>query len=78
MKNNMTLDELIDAKYAARQRRDDKTLNRLERRENRAETMIGTLCRMGREVCYIFPQGGSYREGGKLELIAFLIRNNYA
>lgn len=40
--------------------------------------MIGELCREGKTVYYVWPQGGKYREGSVSELIAFLLRNNYA
>lgn len=50
----------------------------LGKREDKAEQMIGELCRDGKKVLYVYPAGGKYREGSRLELIAFLIRNNYA
>ena len=50
----------------------------MEKHEAIAEKMIGTLCRDGQEVYYVFPQGGKYREGSWYELISFLIRNKYA
>lgn len=28
--------------------------------------------------CYVYPVGGKYREGSRADLIAFLVRNNYA
>ena len=33
--------------------------------------------RDGKTVYYVSPQGGKYREGSRLELVAFLVRNNY-
>jgi len=50
----------------------------LSAREDRAEEMLGQLMRDGKTVYYVSPVGGKYREGGRLELIAFLVRNNYA
>lgn len=50
----------------------------LSKREDKAEEMIGQLQREGKTVFYVWPQGGKYREGSRLELIAFLVRNNYA
>ncbi|MEM8519467.1 hypothetical protein [Janthinobacterium sp. CAN_S7] len=50
----------------------------LSAREDIAEQMLGQLMREGKVVYYVWPQGGKYREGTRLNLIAFLIRNNYA
>jgi len=50
----------------------------LSAREDIAEQMLGQLMREGKVVYYVWPQGGKYREGMRLDLIAFLIRNNYA
>ena len=50
----------------------------LSKREEDAEQMLGKLTRDGKEVFYVWPQGGKYREGQRSELIAFLVRNNYA
>lgn len=50
----------------------------LGKREEAAEAMVGQLVRDGKIVFYVWPQGGKYREGTRLELIAFLVRNNYA
>jgi len=52
--------------------------DRLNAREDRAEEMLGQLMRNGKIVYYVMPSGGKYREGTRLELIAFLVRNNYA
>jgi len=57
---------------------EDRFLERREKREQAAERMIGELCREGETVYYVCPQGGKYREGSESELIAFLLRNNYA
>lgn len=50
----------------------------LGKREDAAEAMLGKLVRDGKVVFYVWPQGGKYREGSRLDLIAFLVRNNYA
>lgn len=50
----------------------------LSEREDKAEEMLGQLQRDGKTVFYVWPHGGKYREGTRLELIAFLVRNNYA
>ncbi|AGR48073.1 hypothetical protein PHIM7_343 [Sinorhizobium phage phiM7] len=48
-----------------------------EKLEARAEQMIGELCRDGCPVYYVMHAGGRYREGARVELVDFLIRNNY-
>jgi hypothetical protein len=68
----------LDARYSRRMAAEDRALGRLEKREAAAEKMIGELVRDGKEVCYVYPPGGKYREGSRADLIAFLIRNNYA
>lgn len=50
---------------------------RVARKED-AEKMIGELCREGKPVYYVMPVGGRYREGTKVDLADFLVRNNYA
>lgn len=52
-------------------------LDALNAREDEAESMLGNLVRDGKVVYYVFPVGGRYREGSRLDLIAFLVRNNY-
>ena len=64
----------LETRQLRRMRSEDKYLTQLERREERAATMIGEL-NSGK--FYIYPVGGKYREGTVGELIAFLIRNNY-
>lgn len=65
----------LEARQARRMAAEDRYLARIEKREAAAETMIGELS-SGK--CYVFPVGGKYREGTRGELVAFLIRNNYA
>ncbi len=71
----MNIDQQLNATQARRMASNDRYLARLERREVAAEQMIGELS-SGK--CYVWPQGGKYREGNRAELISFLIRNNYA
>ena len=74
----MDIEKMLNVKEARRFAAEDRFLARIERRENEAEQMIGELMRNGKTVFYVYPQGGKYREGSRVELIAFLIRNNYA
>lgn len=62
----------------ANQARALRNWDELSEREDKAEEMLGQLQRDGKTVFYVWPQGGKYREGTRLELIAFLVRNNYA
>jgi hypothetical protein len=67
-------DNFLDAKLARRCSAESRYLERLERREAKADRMIGELI-SGK--LYVYPIGGKYREGTRQELIAFLLRNNY-
>jgi hypothetical protein len=71
----MNIDQQLNARQSRRMASNDRYLARLERREEAAEQMIGELS-SGK--CYVWPQGGKYREGTRAELVQFLIRNNYA
>lgn len=73
-----TFDEILDRKNVTRLNRDLVTYERMGKREEQAEKLIGELCREGKPVFYVMPIGGKYREGTRSELVAFLIRNNYA
>lgn len=57
---------------------EDKFVGRMAKRWEAAEAMIGKLVRDGKEVLYVWPVGGRYREGLQGDLVNFLIRNNYA
>lgn len=71
----MTIEQQLNAREARRLAAQDRFLARIEKREAEAEKMIGELS-SGK--CYVWPVGGKYREGTRSELVAFLIRNNYA
>lgn len=73
--NSQQTEQQLEAKQARRMAAQDRYLARIERRESEAEKMIGELV-SGK--LYVYPVGGKYREGTRSELIAFLIRNNYA
>lgn len=64
----------MEANHNRRMANEARYIERLERREARAEQMIGEL-NSGK--LYIYPVGGKYREGTRNELIAFLLRNGY-
>lgn len=71
----MNLYQQLNARQSRRMAAQERYLDRIEKREAEAEKMIGELS-SGK--CYVFPVGGKYREGTRGELVAFLIRNNYA
>ena len=71
----MNIYQQLDANQARRMAAQDRFLARIEKRELIAEQMIGELS-SGK--FYVWPQGGKYREGTRFDLVAFLIRNNYA
>ena len=74
----ITDEEHLDRKERRRLIHDAKAEAAISRREDAAHAMVGELCREGRTVCYVHPQGGRYREGTRSDLVAFLIRNRYA
>lgn len=70
----MNADRLLDAREGRRIAREDRVHARAVAREDAADRMVGELS-SGK--CYIWPVGGRYREGTRLELVQFLVRNNY-
>lgn len=81
-KQHITDDQYLDAKFARREKAEDRWFARMDIRWDDAETQIGEIVREGKTVYYIQPtdgvRNGRYREGDKCALIDFLIRNNYA
>ena len=77
MSKRMSYEDYMEARDARRFKADAKRADIEDRRWNEADRMVGTLIREGREVFYISPVGGRYREGTRSDLIAFLIRNKY-
>lgn len=68
----------LETRQLRRMRHEAKMEAIIDQREADAEQMIGELCREGKQILYVWPQGGKYREGTRRELINFLIRNRYA
>jgi hypothetical protein len=71
------IEQFLESRVSRRIKAGDRALTRLEKREARAEKLIGSILRDGQEVSYIYPQGGKYKEGRYFDLVAFLVRNNY-
>lgn len=82
--NTMDIHQQLEARQSRRMAAEDRYLTRMEKREAQAEQLIGELCREGKTVYYINRRTdngalmGKTREGTRSELIAFLLRNNYA
>jgi len=70
----MNFEEFLDARVQRRIAADDRAVARIERKEKKAEAMIGQLMREGRVVYYVHPASGKYREGSPRELMQYLIR----
>jgi hypothetical protein len=76
-------DAEMDRRVNAMLARDARAFERMSSREDRAYQLIGELVRGGEEVFYINlldRQGrptGSTREGTRLELVRYLLRNRY-
>jgi hypothetical protein len=73
--NAQQIDKMLDARENRRIAAENKYFDRIDAREEQAEQMIGELV-SGK--FYVYPVGGKYREGTRSDLIAFLIRNDYA
>lgn len=69
-----TAEAILETRQLRRMRAEDKFLAAIDRKEEKAEAMIGEL-NSGK--LYIFPVGGKYREGTRGDLVRFLIRNHY-
>lgn len=74
----MNIHQQLAGNQARRMASQGRFLANIDAREETAEAMLGQLVRSGKVVYYVMPQGGKYREGTRLDLIAFLVRNNYA
>jgi hypothetical protein len=73
-----TFEAILDTRVDSREDREYATYQRLAKREGEAEEQIGELTRDGKTVFYVWPAGGKYREGSRVELVSYLIRNKYA
>lgn len=78
MTRRMNDEAFMEARDAARCKADDKAYAKLSARMDAAEAMIGQLVREDRTVHYVYPVGGRYREGSRMDMIDFLMRNHYA
>ncbi len=63
--------------HSARLANEARGWERMYKREDAAEALVGELCRDGETIYYINLRNGKTKEGFKSELIAFLVRNDY-
>jgi hypothetical protein len=73
-----SFEAIIETRVDTRANRDYAAYLARARRESAADGQIGALIRNGETVLYVWTTGGRYREGSRLELIDYLMRNNYA
>lgn len=79
-----TVEQQMDTKEKRRLSAYDRYMDRMERRWDAADALIGELCREGSKVLYINLRKvngsftGNTKEGTRYELRDYLIRNNYA
>ena len=71
--NTKNIDTMLNIREVRRERANDRYFDKLDK----AERMVGQLCREGETVYYVYPVGGHYRAGIHHDLIDFLIRNHY-
>ena len=74
----MNIHQQLEGNQNRRMANEARFIDRISKREDAAEKMVGELCRNGKPVFYVSPIGGKYREGKRSELVAFLVRNSYA
>jgi hypothetical protein len=77
------LEVLLNAKSNRRVAAEDRYMDRIEKKEAAAETLIGQINKNGKMVSYInqIDRSGRFTgktiEGSKLELVRYCIRNHY-
>lgn len=75
----MDIHQQLDARQARRMAAESRFLDRIERREKLAQSLVGELMREGKTIYYCWPKGGRYFESQSEQIVIDrLIRNNYA
>lgn len=68
----------LESRQNRRMANESRWLDRRLALEAKAEKMIGELCRDGKLVYYVYPEGGRYKESTSFfEIVDYLIRNKY-
>lgn len=70
-------ESLMESKHSRFLTNEDKAWEKYCKLADKAEHLIGELCREGNTVHYINLRKGKTLEGNKAELTQYLIRNNY-
>jgi len=73
-----SFESFLDGREIRRFKNEARAVARLDRLEEKAEKLVGELCREGRPVFYVVKSNGKIRESAsRWELVDFLIRNRY-
>ena len=77
------MEKMLTGKMNRRIASEDRYMDRIEKKEAAAETLIGEINRNGKTISYInqIDRSGRFTgktiEGSKMELVRYCIRNNY-
>lgn len=77
------MEKMLAGKMSRRIAAEDRYINRIEKKEAAAETLIGEINKNGKTVSYInqIDRSGRFTgktiEGSRMELVQYCIRNNY-
>lgn len=77
------MEKMLAGKMNRRIAAEDRYINRIEKKEAAAETLIGEINKNGKTVSYInqIDRSGRFTgktiEGSRIELVQYCIRNNY-
>lgn len=77
------MEKMLTGKMNRRIAVEDRYMDRIEKKEAAAETLIGEINKNGKTVSYInqIDRSGRFTgktiEGSKMELVRYCIRNNY-
>ena len=77
------MEKMLTGKMNRRIAAEDRYMDRIEKKEAAAETLIGEINKNGKTVSYInqIDRSGRFTgktiEGSKMELVQYCIRNNY-
>jgi len=77
------IEKMLNAKMNRRIAAEDRYMDRIEKKEAAAETLIGEINKNGKTVSYInqIDRSGRFTgktiEGSRMELVQYCIRNNY-
>ena len=77
------MEKMLTGKMNRRIATEDRYMDRIEKKEAAAETLIGEINRNGKTISYInqIDRSGRFTgktiEGSKMELVRYCIRNNY-